>query len=247
MIPCDHRVHLGWRATNPNHDQQWLCASKSSHGLVAFRRDSYRMSLRHAKLVTVIRRTPGHRRRVFANVYAALHCRKRDRWCSEKANSVCYVYQLRGWLRRRKPRMPNEPFGGAAAFANAAELPFTIWRKHSPFSFGCVPGAPAATCPYCSGHASSGYSLCCINCGSRGLRTFAWIAMYSRINHHGDPYLVTTPSFRILANLSVLKDSISTYIKCDPGRPHPVKVTLEDGWQAVPPSRIHRHDGVGLS
>ena len=31
--------------------------------------------------------------------------------------------------------------------------------------------------------------------------------MYSRINHHGDPYLVTTPSFRILANLSVLKGS----------------------------------------
>ena len=58
MIPCDHRVHLGWRTTNPNHDQQWLCASKSSHGLVAFRRDSYRMSLLHAKLVTAYAERP---------------------------------------------------------------------------------------------------------------------------------------------------------------------------------------------
>ena len=44
-----------------------------------------------------------------------------------------------------------------------------------------------------------------------------------------------------------LNDPIGTYIKRDPGRPHPVKITLEHGWQAVPPGRIHGHDRFGLS
>ena len=70
--------------------------------------------------------------------------------------------------------------------------------------------------------------------------------MYRRINHHGDPYVVTTPNFRILSSLSVWKTPSAPIYQTRSRGPHTVKITLEHGWQAVPPSRIHGHNRFGL-